>query len=314
MNTPITNLGGKSLFCYRLGNALKDMGVLVVGQSEPNIDVALHPIRIDPSIKAAKHVVRIDGVYHNNKQLYEKKNASIKKSVHQADGVVYQSYHSKRLADAFVGETKAPSTIIYNGSKSSFYDTHNADTYHPSAIAFAKWRPHKRLKDIVESFLLIANPKNVLFVVGDTEKSGLSPYDINAYTATGNIIFTGDLSQMQLRDLLSRVMASIHLCWFDACPNSVVEALCAGVPVISNNVGGTPELLEKVGLKRLICPIDKPYDYKPCDLYNPPPINTRLVGDQIRRCLRKPQKFDNTPLQIENVAKQYLDFFEKVMG
>jgi glycosyltransferase involved in cell wall biosynthesis len=94
----------------------------------------------------------------------------------------------------------------------------------------------------------------------------------------------------------------------------VVESLCAGVPVVSNNVGGTPELLRAVGLERFICDIDKPYDYTPIRLYHPPPIDRSIVAEKLKLIAKNSWvDFDNRALRIGNIARQYLAFFERLM-
>ncbi len=316
-------MGGKGLFCYKLGRQLRKMGVDVTGDDSKNVDIALNVIRL--SHKRAKiNVLRLNGVYHNTAQNYEKKNANIKKSLQECDAVVYQSLHALRLCDAFIGEANAsvPRVIIYNGSEivkrrvmphvmiGGKLEPFNKKK---TVIAFSKWRPHKRLQDIINCFLLAEVPDSRLCIVGDITKSGLCPREIVRTRDLGNVHFLGQLDQNALYAHLRLSDLSIHLCWFDACPNSVVEALCHGVPVISNNVGGTRELLMMCGLSELVCKIDDAYAYKPVDLYNPPEIDRSIVAEKIRLALSTEIHVSNQALSIKTIAKEYLDFFESLM-
>lgn len=310
-------LTGKGLFLCRLANAMEHMGVQVTNARGDYADIALNPIRIT-NRNARVVVLRLNGVYHNSEQDYKKRNAGIANSFVQCDAVVYQSQHSKRLCDAFVGsDPLKPYAIIHNGSDNVFYEQAEPDldaAVKETFIAFNRWRPHKRLVDIIESFLLANVPNSQLLIAGDTSQCGIPHEHLCAY-ASNRVKFLGKLDQKRLASLITASRAVIHLCWFDACPNSVVEALCAGVPVISNNVGGTHELLRAVQLDHMICYVDKPYDYKPVKLYSPPPIDRSVVAEKIRQAATKQWKlgFPNQTLRISTVAKWYIKFFEGLL-
>lgn len=320
---PDNYLKGKSLFCNKLGWALKDLGVDITNDDNQQVDIALNVIRLsDKCIKNAKiNVLRLNGVYHNTDQDYTAKNAGIKRSFEQCDAVIYQSLHSQRLCDKFLGTPNNKRfTVIYNGSQdvrpiNNFGGPTISRARKHVAITFSKWRPHKRLRDILESFLLAKVKDSILYIAGDTAKSGLSSDEQVKYMSNSRLLFLGPLNRQDMHAYLKISDVSIHLCWFDACPNSVVEALCLGVPVISNNVGGTHELLHRCNLRHLICNIDQPYDYKPVDLYNPPTIDRGIVASQIR-CVFGNKSYcevNSQSLHISNVAKEYKRFFESLL-
>jgi len=146
--------------------------------------------------------------------------------------------------------------------------------------------------------------------VGDLTNSGISANILKKYLATKRVTFTRILTQDELVPLLRACDCSIHLCWFDSCPNSVVEALCAGVPVVCNNVGGTPELVQLAG--GYICDVDKEYDMKPVDLYRPPKIDRSVVARSIRECVKTRPIVNSRFLDIGRVALEYLRFFNEV--
>jgi glycosyltransferase involved in cell wall biosynthesis len=312
----VNELTGKGLFLCRLADAMAQMGVQVSNDATVRADVALNPIRIT-NHNARVRVLRLNGVYHNSEQDYNKRNTSIATSLHTCDAVVYQSLHSKLLCDSFVGMATVPHAVIHNGSDPTFYEQAKLDkeawekvTY----LAFNRWRPHKRLVDIIESFLLANVANSQLLIAGDTSKVDV-PTNVLKSFASRRVRFLGKLDQSTLASLVASSRAVIHLCWFDACPNSVVESLCAGVPVISNNVGGTHELLEAVGLDHLICDVDQPYDYSPIRLYHPPPIDRRIVAQKIQQVATKTWRIGvhSKPLHIRNIAEQYINFFEGLL-
>jgi glycosyltransferase involved in cell wall biosynthesis len=241
------------------------------------------------------------------------RNKPLKDSLQRADGVIYQSEFCRNICDAYLGEAQCPSAVILNGSDPEYYrDVKPAATYFPKVvIAFARWRPHKRLKDMIESFLLAGVEDSMLVVAGDLSRSGVEMKELEAYFELPNILYVGRLNQSQLAPYIKKAMASLHLCWVDACPNSVVEAIVAGVPVITNNVGGTWEIVGPSG--GYILGLDESFDLEPIDLYNPPPIDRELVAHTIRLCLSCCPKISCGHVHIKKAADEYLKFMERIL-
>lgn len=309
----INKIGGKALFCRRLADEFRKVGGIDITDDENSeADVSLNVIRIKHQ-KSKVKILRIDGVWHDTAKNYRHKNRAIQINLRQADGVIYQSYFAKAMADEYLGEVSCPTKVIYNGSDPSYYEKIKSLT--PSegkvVIAFSKWRPHKRLRDIIESFLLAGIENGLLVVAGDTTKSGLLPREFVEYNQNPSVQFIGNIPQFDLASYLVVSKASIHLCWFDACPNSVVEAICAGVPVICNNVGGTWEIVGPSG--GYICMVDREYDLNPVDLYNPPRIDRHLVAENIVRALKEEPVIINRHVNIKNIAGQYLQFIKELI-
>jgi glycosyltransferase involved in cell wall biosynthesis len=304
---------GKGFFFYRLANCLRKKGVTIVEDSY-KADVALHNTRVKHN-NAIINVVRIDGVYHNNKQNYKLMNKKVFKGVHKdADGIIYQSNFSKKIADRFIGEFKRSFAIIPNGADPHFYSNimPYERQYDSVFITVSRWRPHKRLRDIIESFLLAGLKKSILYVVGDLKQSGLTDKEKKKYLDNKSVMFLGVLDQKSLSKYLVSSDVFIHLCWLDNCPNSVVESICAGVPVITNNVGGTHEIVSKSG--GYVVPIDNPYNLNPCDLYSPPNIDREMVSKIIIKASESNVKVSYSHVDIDNVAIEYKRFFCKIMG
>ncbi|MBR6596995.1 MAG: glycosyltransferase [Paludibacteraceae bacterium] len=59
-----------------------------------------------------------------------------------------------------------------------------------------------------------------------------------------NVIFTGPLQPQELLDELVSSTLYVHTAYVENSPNSICEAQCLGVPVISTNVGGISTLLQ----------------------------------------------------------------------
>ena len=100
--------------------------------------------------------------------------------------------------------------------------------------------------------------------------------------------------------------AMIHLSWLDWCPNSVVEGLGCGLPVLCSSNGGTKELVQESGI---IIEIEEPYKIgEKVDLYNPPNVDINYITKKILDLIDMP-KVNRSDLHIKNSAKLYKDLF-----
>lgn len=305
-------LKGKSLFCHRLAHCLRSRGVFVTDNPDTKADVSLNVIRIKHKNSKIK-ILRLDGVWHDTAKDFVQKNKTITDSLKRANGVIYQSNFSRQMCNRYLGEPKCRSAVIYNGSSPDYYEQISPVKFECSnpVMAFSKWRPHKRLRDIIHSFLLANLSDSKLLIAGDLERSGLNPKEAHELVAMPQIEYLGMIPQPVLAPLLKGCVASIHLCWFDACPNSVVEAICAGVPVVCNNVGGTHEIVGPSG--GYVCNVDSPYDLNPVDLYKPPKIDRQIVAAALRRCVKEKPKITNSHVHIQNTANMYLNFMRSLL-
>ncbi len=315
---------GKWHFCKRLAKALRKIGIDVIYNIGKRHDIVMHIIVArEKSTCKAKQVLRLDGIWHNkydgswnkNKPIdFKKRNKEIAKSYFSSDAIVYQSGFCKKVIKRYIGTFSGLSSVIFNGSDIDYYHnitpakTENANCF----FAYASWRPHKRLKDIIESFLLADIDDSCLYVAGNTGRSGLSSQKLKKYFSSDKINYLGVLDQDQIISYLKTCRASIHLSWIDWCPNSVVEAIAIGVPVITNNVGGTQELVSPGA--GIVCDIDKHWNYNPCSLYKPPRIDREIVATAIRKLSNETIQVKKDHIDINNIAQQYKLLFEKVLG
>lgn len=304
-------LKGKSLFCKRLSDEFKRRNIEVV-DSDVGADVSINVIRIKHK-KSKKKILRLDGVWHDTGKNWKSKNVSIATSVQRADGVIYQSEFARNMCEKYLGVATCPTKVIFNGSLPEIYDAITPAVFDKKNIfiTFSKWRPHKRLRDTIHSFLKANIPDSKLLVMGGVERSGLSIKEAHRLFSHKDVEYLGMLPQSYLMPILKACVGSIHLCWFDACPNSVVEAICAKVPVITNNVGGTWEIVAPSG--GYICNIDKPYNFEPVDLYDPPKIELDVVAKNMRRCVKERPIIKSEHVNIKNVAEQYLNFISEIL-
>lgn len=299
--------GGKSYFLHGLYKELEKLGAEVVFDGAH--DIIFGSVRYHTKSRAKK-VLRLDGVYHNTaKTNWREKNQSLKANADVASRVICQSNFGWQMVNRFVGVDPSKVRIIGNGADPNASFKAREKQFKHEFLAVAKWRPHKRLRDIVESFIVADIPDSGLHVIGEADDNDV----INRYGHFKNIVFHGGVFDREvLYGFMKSVDASIHLCWFDCFPNSVVEAVCMGCPVICNNTGGTHEIVRPSG--GIVLDLDKEYDYQPTDLYNTPVIDIEKVASAMWSCIKNRPIVSCNHVTIKSVAAQYYDVFKEVMN
>lgn len=281
---------GKSFFVNRFRDEAKSQGHEIVHDPVLAHDCSLHAIRMWCKSRRPRFL-RLDGVYFNTAQNWISKNGSIETAVAEADGIICQSQWGFEMSKRYVGVNPEKATVILNGAPVLPYNPDKGNYF----MAVSKWRPHKRMNDIIESFLM-ADTDDKLLVCGSAMPE----------IKHQRIQYCGLVPQERLAELYVRAKGLIHLCWFDCCPNSVVEATCSGCPTITNNVGGTREIVEPAG--GIVLELDKPYNYETVDLYNPPEIDRRMVADAVEKLSAEPIKPRTEHVDIKSVSKAYINF------
>lgn len=289
---------GKHKFLGLLANSFRDKGIKVVNK---NADILLHIGRNINKCKAKVKVFRLDGLWFNVRQNYDKKNKGILKNVNDSDGIIYQSVFCKEAYEKFLNLDKnKPNTIIFNGA---VLETHKRQEKPDNFfIANCKWRPHKRLSQICESFkFAVANGLDSKLIV-----TGSPDYKISH----PNIEYVGWKDTNWIKDHYTRAIASIHLAWLDWCPNSVVEALCLGCPVIYADSGGTPEIVGENGIKIE----DDDWKYEAIDLYSPPMLSYGALSQAYKKLKEEPKSIVDPKVNIDLVSDSYIEFFKDLLN
>jgi glycosyltransferase involved in cell wall biosynthesis len=299
---------GKGKFAGRLVRAWREMGIEVTEDSKVKADIALHIGRMNYESWAKRRVLRVGPACIDTNMNWRKINHEKAKSVKKADAIVYQSRYSKKIYHKLVYKPDKPETIIFNGADPREFDVEPfGRKYEYNFLASTRvWLKQKRLKQIIKAFTEAKIDDSGLIVCGDAQ--GLE----KKYKRLSNVCFKGLCDSVTLARLYKTCDAMIHLTYVDACPNSVVEAQVAGLPVICTTQGGTKEIVEPgcgIILK------DKIFDYKPMNLNKFPKIDIDELGEAMKDVM----KWGKIPdwicghVQIKNIAKQYINFFRRLV-
>jgi len=233
--------------------------------------------------------------------------------------VVFQSDFSRKMQDFFVGEyyKNRPFKVILNGVPTNIFNPSIESISlegNPKLVITASFRLHKRLQDAVRliNFLKIKYPNVKLHVLGDMDnltKSVISSLD------TDHCIFHGRVASELLPKFYNACDVGLSPSMFDPCPNSVIEMMACGLPVISVLESGASELVEASDL--LIKENLEMKYYELQTIESIPRIDVIKWSKKVEQVLDNKNKYDELMLEriekeldIKIVAKKYANFIK----
>lgn len=185
-----------------------------------------------------KMKVRLEGGLRTlvNDYLQDRK---VLKLLNQADMVIFQSQYQFDMfrSAGFLGESYK---IIHNGADPAYW----VEKPHYSALS-------GKLKLVSSSFSDRAFKRHDL-IAAISELPDVEVVHVGNWPRSvglGKVVQAGVLRQEEMRSLMEGCHYLLHPAYLDACPNSVVEALNMGLPVIYNPApGSTGELVADAGV------------------------------------------------------------------
>lgn len=307
--------GGPSNFLKKLNNTLFQNKICKTSYFvNPFTDCNIYSNKIRNPWQRP-YVYRVDGIGHDTSRTDDYLtiiNNQIIDGINKAIGVVYQSEFSKKLTETNLNIKPIRNTVILNGTNlekfNSKGDNHRSKLGIPSnALVFitsAKWRPRKRLKDMINVFIDFQEKYNeevYFIVVGDSEIK----------IEHKNIIRVPEINNEELPTYLRTANIYLFFSWLDSCPNSVVEAIACGLPIICINTGGTPEIIKATN-GGIVVDADLDYNYKAVNLQDPPKPDYEKIIDAITLMVKDIEfyknQIDTTKIDIKHVANSYYNF------
>lgn len=158
-----------------------------------------------------------------------------------ADAVIFQSNYAARQADYFLGARHPKSSVVPNGADRSLYFPEGTDR--PGGplrlLTTGNFRLPDLLKPQVELIELLRRRGHevVLRVAGPVPDR-----ELRSLLDREGIVYLGKLDGAAIASELRMADAFLFSMLNAACPNSVVEAISCGVPVIGYESGSLPEL------------------------------------------------------------------------
>lgn len=295
------NHNGPSIFGSRLRNAIIEQGwqwdMLL-----PKISYVFSAGFFRPF---CKNILRLDGLYFDSQNTVGDSNMlnyPISKAYRKADGIIFQSEFDHKLFATFMGEPRCKHRVIQNGVPASF-SPHGESVdfgFRKTILCSAKWKEHKRLRCIINGFIEYGNEDTGLVILGSNIKNRVDH---------PNVKYIGNVLPSDLPKYLRGGDAFLHLAWLDHCPNTVVEAIACGLPVLCGHNGGTKDIVKSNGV---VMQFEEDYDFKKVNLYKPPKCNKQKVAEGIEKVLNWKRPLDVDHLKIETVAREYMLFSQQI--
>ena len=268
-----------------------------------NSDVSLVFIERSGRPLAKRVIQRLDGIWFSPSE-FETKNSSIKSLYSDADAVVWQSDFDRGMTTKWWGEPKS-GRVIRNGINATPVTTFKIPAleqlrqkYEMLFVCSANWHPQKRLMSNIELFKHLQSfySSAALIVMGSNPTMIPDPH----------VFYTGPQPHEVCLEVFSAANWMLHLAWLDHCPNTVVESLSQGTPVICSEQGGTKELVQDFGL---IVKESARYDYELVD-YNCPPAVDVLSISNLPDVKTLGKSFD---VSMHRCLKSYVELFENTI-
>ena len=309
----LKNQSGKGFFIQRLTAQWDKMGIKY-SDKENGCDARLAVTRFRTKSKLPT-LLRIDGSYNeipsgnvkDKKRLINSmnwKNKKMRENIKKSAGVIWQSEFCRKMGIAMLKIKPRKEFVIFNGASPGEFFPHNPG---PNVVMSAHWknRTHKRLKEMLQiAEAYSADHPDIFFhVLGDYQ---------GKFKKHKNIKFYGRVNQEKMKEVFSISSCMLNICYADWCPNAVVEALVAGVPVICTANHGVSEIVKDTGV---IVDIDDPIPTKHFRMAENKPIKSLLpVYKALDKVMIEKVNFPRAEhLYIESVAKQYADAFRSIL-
>lgn len=181
---------------------------------------------------------------------WEKRNLEMLNFYRAADVILFQSKFCYRAASKFLGESSAEKVLLYNSVDTTIFRPreveHRNDKF-TFLIASKIGKRMGRLRGAIIGlkYAIRAGLQCRLIIAGPMHDSVHRQvrelvYNLNLHKY---VEIYGAYSRQMAPVLFSSADAFISLNYNDSCPNSILEALASGLPIIYSNTGGTPELV-----------------------------------------------------------------------
>lgn len=303
------NQSGKGKFLNRLMYKMEDLGVSF-SNTDKRADLCLCLTRFRSDFKGLR-VLRVDGVLFSDDKRSTWNNGRVNKCINKADAVIWQSSFCHKMGHGILKVRAKREFVIPNGD----YED-KVDLTFPGknrVIASANWgeRTHKRLNEMNEIMheYINRNPDTEFHVMGESKI---------LKTAYSNIKYYGKVNEPFLKQKIRECNIMLNLAWFDWAPNSVVECLVAGLPVVYCQGTGMQDLVGDSGVMVKDSSPKPKYlhvKHKGKKRYRPkvPPIDYEEVMVAIDKALKMP-RINRPDLFIENVALKYKTVFDEVLN
>lgn len=187
------------------------------------------------------------------------RNERMARSYHMADYVFYQSGFCRDCAKRFLGERQGPGEVLFNAVDTDFFRPSEDRAAGPQG------RPFRFLVTGKIDEHLFYRVESTLCGLAEARRQGLEcDLEVAGWMSEGAlrrskdlasglgidsaVAFSGAYTQEQAPAVYRSADAYVLTKHNDPCPNTVLEAMSCGLPVVYSDSGGVPELVGASGI------------------------------------------------------------------
>lgn len=270
--------------------------------------------------KKVKIIQHINSFYHRAyREDYERRNRGIQKFYSLADGVVFGSEHARNAAVTFFGDRDIPFRIIYNSLDLEHFKPVRTEHTTFNILCIGKHYIRHRIEPLIRALpyvnkqidrvkLIIAGPLLPGEGIFDCSQESFS--ELAGSLNVGNIEYIPEYTQDEAPAIYNSCDILVHVKHMDWTPNTVIEAMACGLPILHTGNGGMNELVGEGGLS-----LNLPHDWD--NIHEPDP---QKLADSILELSRhkerigaRAREITEARFDINHWTRQHRDFFEEVL-
>lgn len=213
-------------------------------------------------VKIVQHINSVfNPIYRPN---YDYLNKSFKEIYRLADHIVFGSYHAKRGAELFLGKCVVPYSIIYNSVDLTHFYPQKRPENRFNILVIGHYIRH-RIEPVIRSMAIISKKfSDAKLVIAGPLVKGKGIFDCSKESfrqlanelGVRSIEFLPQFCQKDAPSIYNYGDIIVHIMHMDWTPNTVIEAMACGLPVLHAGNGGVPEIVGGAGLS-----LNMPYDW-----------------------------------------------------
>lgn len=208
-------------------------------------------------------------------------------SIRQSAGVIVPSIYLQQVFNQF----KQTSTIVPNILEPKlFYPSINDKTAKPfHLIVTRNLEAIYDVATVIRAFhrFLQDYPRTTLTIAGSGPERPALEALVEQLALTATVKFVGRLNNSEMASLYRSADVMLNSSLVDNSPNSLIEAMASGVPIISSNVGGIPLLVKHEFDSLLVPPSQPELIYQQlCRLHSEPALKQRLITNGLESSKR----------------------------
>ncbi len=185
---------------------------------------------------------------------WERGNQRRKQMLPRADYIFFQSNFAEFSYRKFVGAPQCDSEVLYNAVDTELFRPPSQNQPRPLTLLCAG--NHFMRHRLEYALLALACVRSTsrdarLIIAGPLQSRGKGMFDVAApikkrirFLGLAECVeFVPRYTQQEAPAIYNRADIYVHLQINDVCPNSVLEAMACGLPIVFSASGGTPELV-----------------------------------------------------------------------